>query len=124
MPKGGTLYLHEVTQTDITKLQALVTVYGSGYIQHFSTTATADVKTPSSGKALRILAFFYYCTADITTELRFKTSGNVIGGLPAKGACGMNLVGRKGPQGSADEVVEIYLSGAGTVKGWICYEEV
>jgi len=95
-----------------------------GTIQHFSATATADVKTPSSGKALRILAFFYYCTADITTELRFKTSGNVIGGLSAKGAAGMNLVGRKPPQGSADEVVEIYLSGTGTAKGWICYEEI
>jgi len=95
-----------------------------GTIQHFSATATADVKIPTTGKALRILAFFYYCTADITTELRFKTSTKVIGGLPAKGAVGMNLVGRKPPQGSGDERVEIYLSAAGTVKGWICYEEV
>lgn len=124
MPKGGTLYQVVVGQSDQTKL--LVTAYDSprGTIQHFSATATADVKTPSTGKALKILAFFYYCTADITTELRFKTSTNVIGGLPQKGAVGMNLIGRKPPQGSTNEVVEIYLSGAGTVKGWICWEEV
>jgi len=95
-----------------------------GTIQHFSKTATGDVQAPSSGKALRILAFFFYSTADITVELRFKTSGNVIGALSAKGPCGMNLVGRKPPTGASDEAVEIYLSGAGTVKGWICYEEV
>jgi len=95
-----------------------------GSIQHFSVSATSDVKTPSSGKALQILAFFYYCDADITTELRFKTSGNVIGGLPFKGAVAMNLVGAKPPQGAADEAVEIYLSGSGNVKGWINYLEV
>jgi hypothetical protein len=109
MPKGGHI---------------LNLIEDRGSIQHFSATATADVKTPASGKALRILSFFYYCTADITTELRFKTSGNVIAGLPAKGAVGMNLVGRRPPTGATDETVEIYLSGTGTVKGWICYEEV
>jgi len=101
----------------------VVTVASPGTVLHFSKTATGDIRSPTSGKAQRILAFFYFCTADITTELRFKTSGNVIAGLPAKGAVGMNLVGRKAPQGSVDEIVEIYLSGAGAVKGWICYEE-
>jgi len=99
-------------------------IVAEGTVLHFSKTATGDVKTPASGKKLRILAFFYYSSADITTELRFKTSGNMVGGLPVKGAVGMNLVGRKAPEGAVDEAVEIYLSGAGTVKGWICYEEV
>jgi len=101
-----------------------VNVQPQGSIQHFSASSTSDVKTPSSGKALQILAFFYYCDADITTELRFKSSGNVIAGLPFKGAVAMNLVGVKPPQGSTNEAVEIYLSGSGNVKGWICYKEV
>jgi len=101
-----------------------VRVYEDGEITHFNLTATGDVDTPASGKALRVLGWFYYCTADITTELRFKTSGKVIAGLPVKGAVGMNLVGRKPPQGSANEIVEMYLSGAGTVKGWVCTVEV
>jgi len=95
-----------------------------GTIQHFSKTATGDVKAPASGKALRVLGWFYCCTADVITELRFKNSGNVIGALPTKGAVAMNLIGQKKPQGSADEPVEIYLSGTGTVKGWINYAEV
>jgi len=95
-----------------------------GSIQHFSVSATSDVKAPSSGKSLQILAFFYYCDADITTELRFKNSGNVIGGLPFKGAVAMNLVGVEPPQGNVNEAVEIYLSGSANVKGWICYQEV
>ena len=101
-----------------------VNVQPQGSIQPFSTSSTSDVKTPSSGKALQILAFFYYCDADITTELRFKSSGNLIGGLPFKGAVAMNLVGCKPPEGNVNEAVEIYLSGAGNVKGWICYKEV
>ncbi|MBW2559509.1 MAG: hypothetical protein JRE40_01505 [Deltaproteobacteria bacterium] len=101
-----------------------VPVEALGSIQHFSASATSDVKTPSSGKALQILGFFYYCDADITTELRFKSSGNLIAGLPFKGAVAMNLVGVKPLQGSVDEAVEIYLSGSGNVKGWICYKEV
>jgi len=88
----------------------VVTIASLGTILHFSVTATNDIRSPASGKAQRVLAFFYYSSADITTELRFKTSGNVIAGLPAKGA--------------VDEIVEIYLSAAGTVKGWICYEDV
>jgi len=101
-----------------------VNVQPQGSIQPFSASSTSDVKTPSSGKALQILGFFYYCDADITTELRFKNSGNVIAGLPFKGAVAMNLVGVKPLQGAADEAVEIYLSGSGNVKGWICYKEV
>jgi len=95
-----------------------------GTIQHFSKTATSDVKVPATGKRLQILSFFYYCDADIITELRFKTTGNVIAGLPGKGAVGMNLLGRARPEGETNEAVEIYLSAAGNVKGWICFSEV
>lgn len=101
-----------------------VGIQPQGDIQPFSVSTTSNVKTPSSGKALQILAFFYYCDTDITTELRFKNSGNIIAGLPFKGAVAMNLVGVKPPQGSVDEPVEIYLSGTGNVKGWVCYKEV
>jgi hypothetical protein len=89
----------------------------------FSKTATGDLVSPSSGKALFVTGFFFYSSADITVELRFKTSGNVIGGIVLKGACGMNLLGIKQPQGAADEKIEIYLSGAGTVKGWVSTSE-
>jgi hypothetical protein len=95
-----------------------------GTVLHISKTVTGDLITPASGKAIKILGFFFYSTADITVELRFKTSTYVIGGLTTKGVCGMNLISMKKPQGSADELVEVYLSGAGTVKGWVVYIEV
>jgi len=95
-----------------------------GTIIHFSKTATGDIKAPAATKSLEVLAWYYHCTTDIVTELRFKTSGNVIAALPAKGACGMNLIGRKRPQGAVNEIVEIYLSSTGTVKGWLNYNEV
>jgi len=96
----------------------------NGSATHFSKTATSDVITPTSGKAVKIKGFFYTCNADITTELRFKNSGNLVGGLPVKGSCGMNLIAMKKPQGAINEILEIYLSGTGTVKGWVSYEEV
>lgn len=95
-----------------------------GVVTHFSKTATGDVKAPATGKALKVLGFFFYSTADITAELRFKTSTNVVGALPVKGACGMNLLAITKPQGASNEVIEIYLSGAGTVKGWVCTKDV
>lgn len=98
-----------------------------GSILHFKdAAATADLKTPTSGKRLRINSFFFGSTADIVVELRFKTSGYVIGVIYAKGSCGMNMRsgGLNTPTGAADELVEIYLSGAGTVDGWFNYEEV
>ena len=95
-----------------------------GTVVHINKTATGDLITPTSGKAIKILGFFFYSTADITVELRFKTSGSVIGGLTTKGVCGMNLIGMKKPQGSTNEIVEVYLSNTGTVKGWVSYSEV
>ena len=94
-----------------------------GTVTHISETSTADVVTCETGHTLKVHGFFFYSSADITVELRFKGSGNVIGGLTVKGAVGMNLVGKKCPEGANAEDIEIYLSGAGTVKGWINTEE-
>lgn len=93
-------------------------------VLHFSKSTTSDVLTPTTGKAIMVTGFLFYADADIVAELRFKTSGNVIGALPTKGVVGMNLIILKKPQGAVDEVIEIYLSGAGNVKGWLTYEEV
>lgn len=83
--------------------------------------ATENVITVASGSTAKVYAFFYYCDADITTELRFKTSGKVIGGLSVEGAVGMNMRASDLPpyEGADDEEVEIYLSAAGNVAGWV-----
>jgi len=99
-----------------------------GTIKPFSVTLTAEgtetVLTPSAGKAAKVTAWNYMVDADVIAELRFATSGNLIGGIPTRGINAMNLVGKEAPTGAADEPVEIYLSGAATAKGWLCYEEV
>jgi len=100
----------------------------SGTIHHFSVSASgagsATIYTPASGKAVQILGWSFYCDADVTCELRFASTGNVIAGLPVKGAHAANLVGLKPPQGAVNESVGIYVSGAANVKGWICVKEV
>ena len=104
-----------------------VNVQREGAVVHFSKSFSAsgssDIALPASGKALRILAWNLYCDADVVCELRFKNSGNVIAGLPAKGATAMNLIGCTAPTGDTDEPIEIYVSGAANVKGWVCVEE-
>jgi hypothetical protein len=80
--------------------------------------------TPSTGLKAKVLGWSFYCDADVICELRFSTSGNVIAALPAKGAHAMNLIGLDCPVGDVDETVEIYVSGAANVKGWICVEQV
>jgi len=105
-----------------------VNVQRAGSILHFSKSFTsagsADVIVPGTGKAIRVLAWNFYVDADVTCELRFKNSGNVIAALPAKGATAMNLIGCTAPTGDTEEPVEIYVSDAANVKGWICAEEV
>ena len=99
-----------------------------GSIHHFSVSASGagstTIYTPSSGKAVQVLGWSFYCDADVVCELRFTSSGNVIAGLPVKGAHATNMVGLTPLQGSTDETVEIYVSGAANVKGWICYKEI
>jgi len=73
---------------------------------------------------MQLKGWSFYCDADVICELRFSTSGNVIAALPAKGAHAMNLIGLNGPQGDIGEEIEIYVSGAANVKGWICVKEV
>ena len=95
-----------------------------GTVQHFSLTATGDIRVPTTNKNLKILDFFYYSTVAGVTELRFKTTGNVVGGLPDKGACGFNKVRAACPKGALNEIFEGYLSGAGVMKGYFTYIEV
>jgi len=105
-----------------------VQVNREGKVSHFSVAATAagatTIYTPSTGKAAQVLGWSFYCDADVVCLLRFTTSGNVIAGLPAKGAHAMNLLGLTPPQGAADETVEIYVSGAANVRGFIIVKEV
>jgi len=117
-----------VEQSDETKLKATTIQTEPGTITFFSVSVTAagsqSVLTPSSGKKLKILAWNFYVDSDVKCLLRFATSGNIIAGIPTKGINAMNLIHRACPTGVADESVEIYLSGAATAEGWICYEEV
>ena len=110
------------------RVEVTNTIVRGGSIHHFSVSASSAgstvIYTPSSGKAVQILGWSFYCDADVTCELRFTSSGNVIAGLPAKGAHATNMIGLTAPQGSTDETVEIYVSDAANVKGWICYKEV
>jgi len=104
------------------------TINREGVYTSFSVSATGSgsttIYTPSSGKKAKVIAWNFYCDSDVVCELRFSTSGNVIAGLPAKGATAMNLVGCTAPTGDTDETVEIYVSDAANVKGWICVTEV
>jgi len=106
----------------------LADVYRRGTVAHVSVAASGagstTVLSPASGKAARVLGWSLMCDADVTCLLRFTTSGHVIAALPFKGAHAMNLVGLTCPQGAADEAVEVYVSGAANVKGFIVVEYV
>ena len=99
-----------------------------GTVVHFSISASAEgstiIYTPSSGKKAKILGWSFYSDADVICELRFSTSKNVIAALPFKGSHAMNTIGMEAPVGDQDETIEIYVSGAANVKGWICIKEV
>jgi hypothetical protein len=94
----------------------------------FSVTLAAagsqTIYTPSSGKKAKVLGFYVKCTADVDWEVRFKTSGQIICGLPFKGAVLLNGIGLETPLGGTDEQIEVYASEATTVKGWLIIKEV
>lgn len=102
----------------------MVTMPEEGKITHFAETATADVLTVGDSKKLKVLGWSFTSYADVNVELRFKTSGNFIAGIPGKGINSMAKSSINRPEGDANEAVEIYLSGAGNVKGWICTKEM
>jgi len=89
-----------------------------------SAAGSTRIYLPPSGKAAQVLGWSFVCDADVVCLLRFATSGNVIAGLTAKGAHAMNLIGLAPPQGAANESIEIYVSGAANVKGFIVVKEV
>jgi len=114
--------------TDKLRVQPVDPTPREGAVKHFSVALTAAgssiIYTPSTGKAARVLGWSFYSDADVVVELKFGTSGNVIAGLPAKGAHAMNLIGLNTPQGAVNETIVIYGSGAVNVKGWINVVEV
>ena len=83
-----------------------------------------NIKTPTVGKKLQILSFFYYSDADIITEMRFETSDKLVAGLPTKGVAGMNELHRAPAEGGLNEALMMYFSGVGNAVGWIVYKEV
>jgi len=89
----------------------------------FTAEGTITVYTPSAGKKVRVLGFFYYCDSDVISELRYATTKELIGGAPFKTAVALNKLGIK-HEGAVDEPVELYASDAAKIKGWISIEEV
>jgi len=104
-----------------------VNVQREGSITHINVTLSAagsqTVYTPSTGKKAKVIGFFLKCDSDVDWELRFA-GGNIIAGLPVKGAVAMNGVAMEMPTGDADETIEVYADGACTIKGWINVVEV
>jgi len=86
-------------------------------------TSTGIIRTPASGKKIRIKAFAWSSNADITTALRFGTGGDLLFAIQAKGVVGMNLVGCN-IEGAVNEALYGYLSGSGTIRGSVLIEEV
>jgi hypothetical protein len=115
---------------NIDKIQAIteigkISAFGEvGTLLPFSKTVTSDILTPTAGYKLKILSAFYYCRDDIYTELRFKTSGNLVLSLPTLGSIGMNPLSLAKPLGATDEVLELYMSAGGYAKGWIIYQQI
>jgi len=123
MPSGSGQYVGVVEiklwNVGTTSGGELITVEAEkGTVIPFNQTATADLYTPATGKRVKVWSGFYYCPNDIITELKFKNSGKVILGLPTLGSVGMELK-RTEMLGAIDDVLQIYLGGAGTVKGWV-----
>ncbi|MEM3617292.1 MAG: hypothetical protein QXJ31_05200 [Candidatus Bathyarchaeia archaeon] len=105
-----------------------ITISREGSIVYFNLSFTAagstTVYTPSTGKKAQIIGFFMENTADVEAILRFATSLNPVAPLPTKGVVAMNFIGLKEHEGAVNEAVEVYASGATSVKGWICIKEV
>jgi hypothetical protein len=128
--KAGKLLAVKGDETGYEAVDPVVTAIISreGAITHFNLTFSAagsqTIYTPSSGKAAKVIAWSFYSDADVVVEMRFGTSGNVIAGLPAKGANAMNLVATEAPTGAANETIVIYGGGVVNVKGWVSIVEV
>jgi len=124
--------IRALTKTDVvTVIQQAIerTLVEQGTWHPFRVAPTAPpeevtVLTPTAGKKLQILSFIYYCDADIITELRFKTSDNLVGGLPTKGVVGFNQIGRKPATGNIDEPLVMYFSASANAVGWVTYREI
>jgi len=127
-PTDGQLLVYNAVNNEWTNLDPNVSIVREGIQKEISVSASAagatPILTPATGKALRILGWNLCVDANVVCEIRFATSKDVIVGIPTKGVNAMNVVGLEAPQGAIDESVEVYVSGAANVKGWIVYEEV
>jgi hypothetical protein len=89
-----------------------------------SAAGSQTIYTPSFGKRAQVLGFYVKCTSDVDWEVRFKSSLNIICGLPFKGAVLLNGIGLVSPIGGVSEDIEVYANGATTIKGWLIIKEV
>jgi hypothetical protein len=118
---------YPLPSSQVSDLKNIYVLREGSYVPFSVTLAAAGsqtIHTPSSGKKAKVLGFYVKCTADVDWEVRFKTSGQIICGLPFKGAVLLNGIGLETPLGGTDEQIEVYASGAATVKGWLIIKEV
>jgi len=115
MPRAGHI------QNEITGIQAVGTPIQVN--QTFTAAGSNDILTPASGKKIRIKAIIIESSADADIGLRFTATGTIYYLRTTKGPWALNLVGCN-IEGSADQHLYLYASGACTVKGTIMTQEV
>jgi hypothetical protein len=84
---------------------------------------SAALKTPASGKAIRVKFISLQHSADVDIGYRFGASGYIYYLRITKGTYVSNLIGCNN-QGAADAAFYLNSSAATNVKGYIMYEEV
>ena len=114
---GGELIVKSPTAADF---KATVTEAEIGTRLQFTLTGTTDLVVPATGHSVKVLDAFYYCRDELVTELRWKTSQQIVLGLPTLGAVGVQKM--KNQVGGDTETLELYMSGSGVVKGWLNYQ--
>lgn len=107
----------------ITEIKKISSFGQTGTLTYINEVATADILTPTKDYRTRVLGAVIYNPTDIQAYLRWKNTGNFVLGVPTIGLVGMNPMGLRHPLGAADEVLELYMSAGGTVKGWVVTEE-
>jgi hypothetical protein len=126
--KAGKIPIINSEETGFEYVDPIVTIVREGTIVFINLSFSGEgfqvVYTPQTGGKIAVLAYNLYTNQDVLVEIRFEDSGNVIAGLPFRGAIAMNLIGLTPPIGGINEAIGIYSSGAVDVKGWISILEV
>lgn len=102
------------TITDVNKVVTQYPIYVA---------TTTIIRTPASGKKIRLKGFSWSSSTDIETALRFGASGDLLFRIMKKGVIAMNLIGCN-IEGAVDEPIYAYLGGTGTMAGTILIEEI